>query len=136
MKDLTYAKALRSGQTPAEERLWYFLRAKRFMGLKFKRQKPIGRYIVDFVCLECGAVVEVDGGQHNHRIAYDRRRDHWLESQGLMVLRFWNNDVLENTEAVLDRIAEAVQGRMSFATDPLSPNPSPMNGRGEFISSH
>jgi very-short-patch-repair endonuclease len=126
MNDLTHAKALRSSQTHAEQRLWYFRRAKRFMGLKFKRQKPIGRYIVDFVCLECGVVVEVDGGQHNDHIAYDQRRDHWLESQGLLVLRFWNNDVLENTEAVLDRLVEAVQGRMNPANDfPSPPTPLP-----------
>lgn len=126
MSDLMHAKTLRSSQTPGEQRLWYFLRAKRFMGLKFKRQKPIGRYIVDFVCLECGLVVEVDGGQHSDDIAYDRRRDHWLESQGLMVLRFWNNDVLENTQAVLDRIAEAAQGRMSCAANfPSPPTPLP-----------
>ena len=119
-KILSNAKTLRSHQTEAEQRLWYHLRAHRFMELKFKRQKPIGRYIVDFVCLEQQLIIELDGGQHVEQEAYDRQRDAWLRQQGYTVLRFWNNDVMQNLDGVLEQIHMA-----------LSPGPSPMNGRGE-----
>lgn len=98
------ARALRAGMTDAEQRLWRELRGRRLAGLKFRRQKPLGRYIVDFVCLERGLVVELDGGQHAEQIDYDRLRDTWLHSQGLVVLRFWNHEVLQQTDAVLERI--------------------------------
>ncbi len=84
------AKRLRSSQTEAELRLWYHLRAHRFLGLKFKRQKPLGSYIADFVCLEYRLVIEVDGGQHNEqRLSKDCERDIWLATQGFAVLKFW-----------------------------------------------
>lgn len=98
------AKALRQQMTDAERRLWQHLRAHRFMGLKFKRQKPLGHYIVDFICVEAGLVVELDGGQHAEQVAYDQRRDAWLLEQGLTVLRFWNHDVLQQTDAVLEQL--------------------------------
>lgn len=101
---LDNAKVLRSNQTDAEQRLWYHLRAHRFMDLKFKRQKPIGRYIVDFVCLEHRLIIELDGGQHAEQMAYDQHRDAWLRSQGYTVLRFWNNDVMQQLEGVLEQI--------------------------------
>ena len=119
---LDKAKALRTNQTDAEQRLWYYLRAHRFLGLKFKRQKPIGRYIVDFVCMERGLIVEVDGGQHAENMKYDQQRDAWLRSQGYAVLRFWNKEVMQQLESVLESIRLAVA---------LSPNPSPASGRGE-----
>ena len=100
--------------------LWYYLRAHRFMGLKFKRQKPIGRYIVDFICLERRLIIELDGGQHAEQMAYDRHRDAWLRSQGYTVLRFWNNDVMQQLESVLERIRSS-----------LSPGLSPASGREE-----
>ena len=117
---LENAKALRSNQTDAEQRLWYHLRAHRFMGLKFKRQKPLGRYIVDFVCMEQRLIIELDGGQHAEQVAYDQQRDAWLCSQGYTVLRFWNNDVMQQLEGVLEQIRCT-----------LSPGPSPASGRGE-----
>ncbi len=98
------ARALRGGMTDAEQRLWRELRGRRFAGLKFRRQKPLGRYIVDFVCLERGLIVELDGGQHAEQVVYDRQRDAWLNSQGFVVLRFWNHDVLQQTDTVLERI--------------------------------
>ena len=119
---LDNAKVLRSNQTDAEQRLWYHLRAHRFIGLKFKRQKPVGRYIVDFVCLEHRLIIELDGGQHAEQVAYDQHRDAWLRSQGYMVLRFWNNDVMQQLEGVLEQI------RLTIT---LSPGPSPMRERGE-----
>lgn len=101
---LKNAKYLRTNQTDAEKRLWYHLRAHRFMGLKFKRQKPIGRTIVDFVCMERGLVIELDGGQHADATLKDQQRDAWLRSQGYTVLRFWNNEVMQQLEGVLERI--------------------------------
>ncbi|NOT12459.1 MAG: endonuclease domain-containing protein [Methylococcaceae bacterium] len=99
---LDFAKYLRSHQTDAEQRLWYHLRAHRFMNLKFKRQRPIGRYIVDFVCLEYRLIIEADGGQHGDEA--DQLRDIWLKTQGFTILRFWNHEILQQTEAVLERI--------------------------------
>lgn len=82
MNLLKNAKQLRKDQTKAELRLWYHLRAHRFMSLKFKRQKPIGPYIVDFACLERWLIVELDGGQHAEQQDYDRLRDEWFTTQG------------------------------------------------------
>ena len=112
---LANAKSLRSHQTEAESKLWYHLRAHRFMGLKFKRQKPVGRYIADFVCWEHRLIVELDGGQHAEQTAYDRQRDAWLRSHGYTVLRFWNHDVMGEMEGVLEQIRCAV-----------APEPSPL----------
>lgn len=99
---------MRSNQTDAEQRLWYHLRAHRFMGLKFKRQKPVGRYIADFVCMEHRLIIELDGGQHAEEAAYDEQRDAWLRGQGYTVLRFWNNDVMQQLDSVLEQIASAL----------------------------
>ncbi len=112
-KHLEYAKQLRGNQTEAEHRLWYHLRGHRFLGLKFKRQKPIGPYIVDFVCMEHRVVIEVDGGQHDERQVQDQQRDEWLASQGFITLRFWNNEVLGDTNAVLQRIHVALSLTLS-----------------------
>ncbi|MFC5697864.1 endonuclease domain-containing protein [Pseudomonas sp. GCM10022186] len=103
-----YAKALRSNMTEAERHLWYYLRGHRFLGLKFKRQKPMGRYIVDFICLERRLVIELDGGQHQEQAERDAERDRWLAEQGFQVLRFWNHEVLGETESVLEVIRRAV----------------------------
>jgi very-short-patch-repair endonuclease len=103
---LERARSLRSNQTEAEQRLWYYLRARRFSGLKFKRQKPVRNYIVDFVCFSPKLIVEVDGSQHAEQEQYDDRRDRWLRNEGFIVLRFWNNQVLGDTEAVLGSIRE------------------------------
>ncbi|OQX17606.1 MAG: DNA (cytosine-5-)-methyltransferase [Desulfobulbaceae bacterium A2] len=111
--------------TDAERRLWYHLRANRLQGIKFKRQKPLGSYIVDFVCLDKKLVIEVDGGQHQEQAAYDQERDAWLRREGFEVLRFWNTDVLKNMEGVLVTIMRAVQERT------LSPDPSPTSVGGE-----
>jgi very-short-patch-repair endonuclease len=99
-----FARALRAGSTEAERRLWYHLRSRRMRGAKFRRQHPIGPYIVDFVCIEHRLIVELDGGQHQERACYDRRRDGMLRSRGFRILRFWNHDVLQRTAEVLDEI--------------------------------
>jgi len=98
------AKSLRSNMTDAERRLWYFLRAHRFKGTKFKRQAVIGKYIVDFVCFEKHLVIEVDGSQHADDQT-DSVRTRWLEDQGFRVMRFWNNEVLKNTSGPIPTFA-------------------------------
>jgi very-short-patch-repair endonuclease len=125
---LSHAKALRANMTEAERRLWYFLRAHRFAGMKLKRQALIGRYIVDFVSFQRCLVVEVDGGQHADSDD-DLRRTRWLERQGFRILRFWNNEVLGNTGGVLDTIMAAAD------PSPVTPlrgvPPSPTRGEGK-----
>ena len=107
------ARRLRRESTEAEKRLWNKLRARQLLGAKFRRQAPIGPYIVDFVCFERKLVIEIDGGQHaeHDQRAYDEERTKWLKSQGFRVLRFWNNEVLGNLEGVLTRIAEVLRGK-------------------------
>lgn len=106
---LDNARRLRREMTDAEKRLWYYLRAHRFLGLKFKRQKPIGPYIVDFICTERFLVVELDGSQHQQQAEYDQQRERYLESRGYRVLRFWNHQILAETEAVLEQIQQVVR---------------------------
>ena len=116
---LEHAKALRKTMTDAERALWYHLRGHRFTGVKFKRQKPIGPFIVDFVALEHRLVIEVDGGQHADDANGDRERDAWLAAHGYQVLRFWNNQVLQELPAVLERI-DAMIGAEPPSPLPLS----------------
>ena len=101
------ARSLRRGQTPAERTLWAHVANRRLAGAKFRRQQPIGPYIVDFVSFAYRLVIELDGGQHNAAPtrAKDVLRTTWLEDQGFTVLRFWNSDVLGNPEGVLHRIS-------------------------------
>lgn len=94
--------------TDAEQALWRSLRDRQVEGYRFRRQVPIGRYIVDFACLEKRLIVEVDGGQHQINRDNDAIRDAWLVKEGYCVLRFWNNDVLGNRNGVLQRIVEAL----------------------------
>ena len=119
---LNHAKTMRSHQTEAEQRLWYHLRAKRLMDLKFTRQKPIGPFIADFVCMEYKLVIEVDGSQHG--APADARRDTWFEANGFTLLRFWNNEILEHTDAVLEQIRLTI--------DALSPQGRGIGERGNW----
>ncbi|MGB9722555.1 MAG: endonuclease domain-containing protein [Chloroflexia bacterium] len=100
------ARALRRQATEAEKLLWHHLRAKQLGGAKFRRQEPIGKYIVDFVCFSHRLVIELDGGQHAQPRGQlsDRQRDAWLQEQGFKVLRFWDGDVLRNIEGVIEAI--------------------------------
>jgi very-short-patch-repair endonuclease len=107
--DPTTARKLRSNLTDAEKRLWRRLQRRQIGRAKFRRQQPIGRYIVDFVCFECRVIIEVDGGQHAERRYDDGQRTRWLEARGYRVLRFWNNDVLEHTDAVAQAVFDAVE---------------------------
>jgi primosomal protein N' (replication factor Y) len=102
------AKELRKNLTDAENKLWRHLRYRQIDGNKFRRQHPVGPYIVDFACLEKGLVVEVDGAQHGENAAYDSERSAYLQSKGFRVLRFWNNDVLTQTEVVKEVIMGAL----------------------------
>ena len=105
-----FARKLRRCQTDVERKLWYLLRDRRFAGLKFRRQQPIGPYVVDFICFEKGLVVELDGAQHgtDKAVEYDAKRTAFLKSQGLRVIRFWNHEVNEDIEALRDAIARAL----------------------------
>jgi len=100
----TPAKELRKNSTNAEALLWKHLRQKQLEGFKFRRQQPIDNFIVDFVCLEMRVVVEVDGGQHAGEKDKDNERGQYLERNGFKVLRFWNNEVLQNIQGVLEMI--------------------------------
>ena len=113
------ARQLRRDQTDAEQALWARLRDRQLFGAKFRRQHPIGPFVADFCCPQRKLIVELDGGQHAARVAADQKRARFLQEQGYRVLRFWNHDVLGNTEAVLERIVEA----LSY------PHPCPLPGR-------
>jgi very-short-patch-repair endonuclease len=119
----TKARELRKNLTKAEQVLWRHLRLRQLRGHKFRRQQPIGQYIVDFVCFEKRLIIEVDGGQHSEQVLYDLKRSTWLNSQGFRILRFWNNQVLRETEAVKKVIGEAL------GFDPLHLNHPPQGGR-------
>ena len=126
------AKSLRRDMTEAERRLWYWLRAHRFHGASFRRQTPIGPFIVDFVSHELRLVIELDGGQHSES-KRDMHRDRWLKSKGYRVLRFWNSDVLRNRDVVLELVAGEIacngppsrRSRITFASGDL-----PLKGGG------
>jgi len=114
------ARKLRASMTDAERRLWRHLRLRQLQGLKFRRQVPIGPYIVDFVSFEARLIIEVDGGQNVERAMEDARRTAWLNERGFEVLRFWDNEVLLQSEAVQQAIYEKLSPH---------PNPPPQGGR-------
>ena len=122
-----HVKRLRTFMTDAEQKLWRALRS-RGAGAKFRRQAPLGPYIVDFVCFEARLIVEVDGGQHADNQS-DAERDRYFTEQGYRVLRFWNNDVFKNLEGVLIRITEFVDAYPSPGA--LGAPPSPSRGEGQ-----
>ena len=132
------AKELRKKSTDAERLLWRHLKAKQFVGLKFRRQEQIGRFIADFVCYEKRLIIEADGGQHAVEKEKDEERTQWLNSQGFTVLRFWNNEILTNIDGVMEVVRmECVNLPLSspFLTEGAnhpSPQPSPTEGRGGF----
>jgi very-short-patch-repair endonuclease len=103
----TRARQLRANPTDAEKALWRHLRQRQLNGVRFRRQQPLGAYVVDFISFDAMLVVEVDGGQH--ATADESARDAFIRGEGFQVLRFWNNDVLSNIEGVLMTIAAAAQ---------------------------
>jgi len=120
------ARRLRRHQTDAERILWFRLRDRRLGGWKFKRQVPIDRFFVDFFCADGKLIVEIDGGQHDQRKEHDRNRTEVLEAMGYLVLRFWNNDVMRNTEGVLGVILDTLN---QLRPEPPHPNPLPKGER-------
>jgi very-short-patch-repair endonuclease len=108
------ARALRRSQTDAERLLWGKLRGRRLAGGKFKRQVPIGRFIVDFCCADAWLIVELDGGHHGHDAAVeqDRLRTRDLEQCGYLVLRFWNHEVMGNLDGVCETIFNHLRGSL------------------------
>jgi very-short-patch-repair endonuclease len=107
--DRSRAKDLRNNPTEAERKLWRHLRLRQLGGYKFRRQQPLGNYVVDFVYFEKRLVVEVDGGQYSSQVTYDQKRTTWIEQQGFRVLHFWNNEVMQNIEAVKEAIWQALE---------------------------
>jgi len=124
-KLLEFARNLRKQQTDAESRMWFLLRDRRLADKKFRRQHPIPPYIVDFYCHEANLVVEIDGGQHAENRRRDEKRTEFLRKKGLRVIRFWNNEVLQQTESVLQVIWDALQ-------EPSPPAPLP-KGEGRAV---
>ncbi|WP_299742705.1 endonuclease domain-containing protein [Devosia sp.] len=106
-----FAKSMRHKPTEAEDRFWQILRHRRLDGHKFRRQHPVGNYILDFVCLSSHLIVELDGSQHADN-AYDVARDTYLRAQGFRLLRFWNNDILARPEHILEAVWAALQEPM------------------------
>jgi very-short-patch-repair endonuclease len=118
-------RALRKNLTDAEKALWYALRGRQLSGHKFRRQHPFGDYILDFVCLKNKLVIEIDGGQHGEQAAYDEVRTQQLEAAGFHVLRFWNNEVLQDIETVKEQIWMALEKQSH-------PHPGPpLEGEGK-----
>ena len=103
------ARSLRRNSTDAEIILWQHLRDRRLLGCKFRRQVPIGKYIVDFLCEDPPISIELDGGQHMEQERYDQTRTNWLQANGFLVLRFWNNDIAENLEGVLESLFSTIE---------------------------
>ena len=124
------ARALRSRMTDAERKLWFALKGRRFDAFKFRRQVPIGPYIADFLCFESRLVVEVDGGQHAES-ARDVERDAWLARNAFRVVRYWNNDVLQNLEGVLTDLVTELNTTPHPSSSLRSTPPSPARGEGK-----
>ncbi|HEY2156560.1 MAG TPA: endonuclease domain-containing protein, partial [Isosphaeraceae bacterium] len=122
-----FARQLRKAMTDAERRLWWHLRGNEIAGARFRRQAPIENYIVDFVCFDRKVIIELDGGQHAVQVERDTARTAWLNSRGFRVLRFWNHQIFEELDPVLEAIGIAL-------TTP-HPNPPPQGGRGSEGSS-
>ena len=123
------ARQLRSRMTDAERKLWLALKDRRFENYKFRRQVPIGPYVADFVCFELRLIIEVDGGQHADS-ARDLVRDEWFASNEFRVVRYWNNDVLQNLQGVLENLVTVMSGPPHPAARLRSPPPSPAGGEG------
>jgi very-short-patch-repair endonuclease len=119
-----FARLMRHAPTDAEQRLWYFLRDRRLGGYKFRRQHPVGNYIADFACIEGQLIVELDGGQHAELFQKERdlSKTRFFEARGFRVLRFWNNEVLKDTQAVLEEILRTLE-------EAPHPNPLPIGER-------
>jgi very-short-patch-repair endonuclease len=121
------ARRLRRHQTDAERILWFRLRDRRLNGWKFRRQKPLNGFVVDFCCPDAKLIVELDGGQHSAQKAKDARRIRSQDASGDLVLRFWNNEVLGNVEGVLEEILNTISQQQTL--EPPHPTPLPFGER-------
>jgi very-short-patch-repair endonuclease len=127
------ARKLRRQETDAERKLWSRIRDRQFFGLKFRRQVPVCGYVADFLCHEVKLIVELDGGQHAERGEEDASRTKALGEAGFVVLRYWNNDVLANTDGVLTEIAERLRAA-ERTIEGLAPHPVPLPmGEGTML---
>lgn len=126
------SRQLRKNMTLQERKLWNIIKDRQFFGYRFRRQFPIGQYIVDFICREKKIILEIDGGQHNEdiNIYYDNKRTEYLMSEGYKVIRFWNNDIDNNIEGVYEKLKEI------FVIDNniTPPQPSPSGEGADFIA--
>ena len=118
-----HAARLRRQRTECENRVWQALRSRQCAGFKFRFQATIGRFVVDFLCVEARLIVEIDGGQHGD--VHDVARTAWLEASGYRVMRFWSSDVVENCDGVLEAIRFALLDCMAEKKKTLT-QPSPM----------
>ena len=125
---ITNARKLRKQMTEAERKLWQILRGRRLRGYRFRKQVPLEKYVVDFLCHEARIIIELDGGQHNKakEAIYDQQRTKWLNEQGYLVQRFWNNEVLQQIETVSGVILDLCTKR----TPPSFPSPTKDGGKG------
>ena len=119
-----FARQLRKNMTDTERFVWKRIRYRQLGGYRFRRQVPVGPYIADFVCFEAKVVLELDGGQHATQLLSDTERTHWFEGQGFVVVRFWNNEAIENWDTIADYLVGVLQARTPH------PNPPPQGGRG------
>ncbi|HLX15448.1 MAG TPA: endonuclease domain-containing protein [Bradyrhizobium sp.] len=124
------ARQLRARMTDAERKLWFALKDRRFATFKFRRQVPIGPYIADFLCFELRLIIEIDGGQHADSVR-EIERDNWLARNEFRVVRFWNNDVLQNLEGVLTSLAEQLDRTPHPSSRSRETPPSPSRGEGK-----
>lgn len=122
------AKKHRKNQTDAEALLWKYLRRGQLDSIRFRRQQPIGLFIADFISYKVRIGIELDGGQHAQMITRDSKRDMWFHEQGFKVLRFWNGEVLQNTEAVLEIIFQEAKGRWPGVNNSNKPGPMARSG--------
>jgi very-short-patch-repair endonuclease len=109
MSGIATARKLRRNQTDAELKLWLHICNRRLDGLKFRRQVPIGGFVADFLCEDARLIVEVDGGHHSEQSESDLARTKALQAAGFELLRFWNNEILQNIDGALERILEAAR---------------------------
>jgi very-short-patch-repair endonuclease len=124
-----HAREMRHDAVPAEQKLWWKLRDRRLAGFKFRRQQPVGPFIADFYCSECRLAVELDGDTHDGREEYDEARTQWLAASGVTVIRFVNDDVHKNLEAVVEAIFKTCEQRRAHRSGSAHP-PSPLAGEG------
>ena len=114
-KILENARELRKSPTPFESKLWSKLKGGQLLGYKFRRQHPVGSYILDFFCANCNLIIEIDGESHNYNIEYDQRRTKWLVDSGYTLIRFSNKDIIDDFDNVLNQILATCHK--------ISPNP-------------